>query len=325
MSQITLFLGPNSYAIQQERSRWVQEFKKRQGEDSLFLCDAKTTSFKDLHNECQMAPFLAEKRLIVIDGVPSRGTKEDVETLVHLVHPQALLLFTLETEVGKNPKLTIPAKALCEVAKVVDFPLLSAVQLQQWAEQLVRTSGAAGIQSDAMKALLQTVGDDQSLLASEIQKLGMYAFEREITSTDVSLLATSSAERDVWQLMDYLGAGNPKKTLQFIHDLLDRGYSPQALWGTFVWMVTILTHIVAVVESGESNPWKIAGTVRANPAGVKAILPFARSISRDALRQIIDVTVDADMGLKTGAYKATSEAPEEILALIDRSVLTFSR
>lgn len=324
MSHITLLMGPNHYAIQQERRRWVEEFKKRQGEDSLFLVDAKQITFKELQNECQIAPFLAEKRLLVVQGVPSRGSKEDVQALPKLLHPQAVLLFTLPTDGAKKPKLTIPAKALGEIAQIVEFPQLSTTQREQWIAHYAKESGAESIEPAATKLLLQMVGEDQGLLASEITKLAIYAHARQIAVADVELLASSSAERDVWQLMDYLGAGKIEDTLRFTYSLLDRGYSPQALWSTFVWMLTVLTSVVAIIETGETNPWKIAGTVRANPYSVKAILPFARSLPLAKLEHILQTALDADIGLKTGAYKATSDAPEEILALIDRSIVSFA-
>lgn len=324
MSQITLCMGPNAYALQQERLRWVSEFKKRQGEDGLFRADSKKITFKELHNECQAAPFLADKRLMIIDGVPSRGSKEEVQQLENLLHPSAHLLFVLETDSIKKPKLSIPAKELVKIANVQEFPNLSTNELLQWLQQKIVESGAESMDEAAKKSLLQTVGENQALLATEVEKLSTYAFQRAITVEDVQLLASSSTEQDVWQLMDFLGAGNIAGALHFIHSLLDKGYSPQALWSTFLWMITQLTQIVAVVEAGETNPWKIAGIVRANPYGVKAILPFARTVSRERLRNIVQTAVEADQGLKTGRYKATSEAPEEILTLIDRSLFAFS-
>ncbi|KKW38530.1 MAG: hypothetical protein UY85_C0029G0014 [Candidatus Peribacteria bacterium GW2011_GWB1_54_5] len=130
---------------------------------------------------------------------------------------------------------------------------------------------------------------------------------------DVRTMVACSAEREVWKLMDYLGDGRIDEALRYVHELLDRGFSPQAL-----------VEVVACVEDGETNPWTIARDLHVHGAGVRAILPSARKMDRTFLERILRNALAADRGLKTGMFKATNEAPEELLALIDRSILSFA-
>lgn len=175
-----------------------------------------------------------------------------------------------------------------------------------------------------MKMLLEMTGEDQSLLAQELRKIAIFASGRRIEENDVRTMVACASERDVWKLMDFLGAGRADEALRYVHGLLERGYSPQALWAMFLWMVSFLVELVALVEEGETNPGAIASELHAHIAGVRAILPFARRVDRPFLIQILERVLEADKGLKTGIFKAPSEAPQEILALIDQSILAFA-
>jgi DNA polymerase III subunit delta len=323
VSDLIVLIGPNKYALRKEKQRWTNGFKKRQGEENLAEYFAKKVSFLNLQNEGQVAPFIADKRLIVVYGVPN-GKKEDIQKIIDVKHPDTIFLFVIEEEAGKKRKLTIPGKELVAKGQVQEFPMLNTNLIKQWIIDEAKNSGALGIDQDAINYLIDTIGEDQNILESEISKIATYAFGKTITKDDVSLLVASITERDVWKLMDFLGSEDVNSALNYVHELLDRGYSPQALWSMYLWMISLIPQIVAVIEEGESNPWKIAGSVRANPYSVKAILPFAKSVSREKLSRIVKTAIDFDIKMKTGEYKSPTNDQEELLSLIDRSIMTFS-
>jgi DNA polymerase III subunit delta len=323
MQQITVLQGENSYTIRKEKMRWKQEFSTRQGPENLFLADAKTTTFNALHNECQIAPFIAEKRLIVLDGLPVNAQREDVQLLNKLLHPQVHILCILQRVTGKKSKPTNAEKELLASASVREFPLLTSSQLRKWLVEEVRKCSSDGIDPFAAEFLLNYVGSNQDLLESEVQKLALYVQNRCISLEDVQKLVTCTPEQDVWKLLNFLAAENSRGALQYVHTLIEKGYSPQVLWGILLWMMSILTDVVAHIESGEKNIWKMAGSIRANPQSIKTVLPALSTMDRSVLRRTSHFLLRADVDLKTGSYKSTRESPEEILALIDRSLYLF--
>ncbi|MCK5021407.1 MAG: hypothetical protein KAS32_30630, partial [Candidatus Peribacteraceae bacterium] len=273
--------------------------------------------------EVQNAPFIAEKRLFILEGLP-RGKKEDIEKLVKCLHEDVLILVLLETDSSfKGKKLSSVASALLEVASEKKFPNISRSQIISWIGEMVKECGAEGIEANAISFLFDAVGENQEALESELNKISLYAYDRTITQSDISLLLTSGAEREVWKIMDYLGNNNPEQAIKYAESLLDRGYSPQALWSTLLWMVSILTQIVSYIEVGQTDSWQIAKSVRAHSSSIKSILPYAKSINNERLKRIVDMVITADIGLKTGEYRATSDSQEELLALIDRSIMAF--
>jgi len=322
VTQVHLLLGPNAYALAQERLRWTQMFREKHGSENLAVFDGNKVTFRELRDEVTVAPFIAAKRLIVVEGVP-KGKRGEVSSIVDEMHPDVALLFTLEAEIGKNAKFTVAQKELKELASCTEFPLLSSRQLRQWIEEFLATLGGTASPA-ALQLLLDMIGEDQQLLAQELRKISLYAHGRRVEAEDVRTMVACSAEREVWKLMDYLGDGRIGEALRYVHELLDRGFSPQALWNTFLWMLALLVEVVACVEDGETNPWTIARDLHVHGAGVRAILPSARKMDRTFLERILRNALAADRGLKTGMFKATNEAPEELLALIDRSILSFA-
>jgi DNA polymerase-3 subunit delta len=322
MSQVHLLIGPNAFEINEERLRWVREFRQRHGPENLTALDGRKVTFRDLMDEVTVAPFIAEKRLVVVEKVP-KGKKGDIAALLSTMHPNVIVLFTLETEPGRKEKLTILQKELKEAATVKQFPLKLGSQLHEWMDTVL-SSHNASVSPEARVLLLNMIGEDQQLLFQELPKIALYAHGRQIVPEDVKMMVACSAEREVWKLMDFLGEGKVEEALQYVRTLLDRGFSPQALWSTFLWMVSLLVQVVAYVEDGETNPWNIARDLHTNGAGIKAILPSARKMDMAFLSHIVDQALEADRGLKTGQYRATGDEPEEILALIDRSILSFA-
>ncbi|MDA1208446.1 MAG: DNA polymerase III subunit delta [bacterium] len=320
-NQIHFIVGPNRFCLVEERIRWTRTFIEKHGEENLLRIDAKKASFSDIESECTTAPFIAPKRLVVVEGMP-RGKKGDIAHILKTMHQDTILLFVLESDIGKRAKLTVPSKELYELATIKECPSLNHAKQLQWITARFAANNARVIPS-AVGLLLDSVGDDQALIAQEIDKISMYCTGKDVTDADIELLVATSAEREAWKLMDILGEGKPEVALQYVHTLLDKGFSPQALWSTYLWMLSVIIDIAAYVQGGETNPWNIAKEIRANPMGIKAMLPYAKQLDKAVLKRILDFAIDADKGIKTGKYRATAESPEELLALIDRSILSF--
>ena len=65
----------------------------------------------------------------------------------------------------------------------------------------------------------------------------------------------------------------------------------------------------------------IAEKTGVHPFALRSLQPYAQRMKSVDLRQFLDWAVAADRDLKTGGYRATDEAPEELQALIDGFIL----
>ncbi len=318
MNSVFLFTGENTYALQAEKKRWAQNFREKHGESNYMTFNGERMTLRSLLDEVSVAPFIAEKRLIILDCIPSL-TKEELALLLQQMHPQILLVF-VEPKLDKRLSST---KELLKIAEVKEFPLLPPVALQKWVEEFLREHQTS-IEPDAKALLLTMCGSDQQFLSQELLKLSLLAGAAPITKKHVDAVSMVTGEQEVWHLMDMIGAGNIEEALTYCQGLLERGEGAQGLWSRLLWMLTNLVQVAVVTMEGETNIANITKKTGVPFPSVRGLLPIARRIKKSHLEAIVSWTAEADVCLKQGSYRATAEEPEELEMLIDRFILSFS-
>lgn len=318
MSQIYLFTGENACQLREEKMRWVKQFTEKHGAENLMRLDAQGLTFRQFLDEVSVAPFLAEKRLVIVSGVP-RFSKEEMQALSYHIHESCLVVFVDPTP----DKRLSGVKELQKVAEVKEFAALKGGALDAWMMSLLKSLKAT-MSPDAKKELLASVGEDQEMLMQEIEKLALYANGRMIGIDDVQMLVIPSGEEEIWTLMNLIAAGKEKQGVLFAKTLIERGTAPHSLWGMLLWMLENVTLVSVAVQEHQTNPAKIAQMGVPFPS-VRTLMPLASKVSLEGLRSVLASATASDIELKTGGYRATAEAPEELHALIDRFILNCGK
>ncbi|MDD5102965.1 MAG: DNA polymerase III subunit delta [Candidatus Peribacteraceae bacterium] len=331
MENVFLFTGENSYLLQQEVIRWMREFRERHGEENLTRLSADGMTPSALLNEVASSPFIAERRLVVVDEIPSFSLEESVtgrrkgpkgglsmRAALEQVHPQVIVLFIAP----KPDRRLTSTKELLELATVRTFVPLSGEALLRWIQQTFRDAGTQF--EPAIPALLvEQVGEDQRKLAQEIAKLALYASGRTVTSRDISTLVFASSEQTVWRLLDLLGEGRAQEAVLYCRQLLRSGESAQSVWTIFLWIVSSLVAIVSAAGEGTTGIQGIMQATGVKFGAARSLLPLARSCRKEQLKDLLLRVTDADISLKTGVWKAGADSEEELVALLDRCLLSF--
>lgn len=316
ISSITLLTGDNLYGLRTEKRRWVEEFTKKHGAENIVRLDGKTLTIRALLDEVGVMPFLAEKRLVIVDSVP-KSTKEEMRALEAGIHSATVLLF-----VDPAPDKRLGGvKELASVATTKSFTPLKGPKLQQW---LVGEASRLGIvfDPDAAEALVERLGDDQESLASELEKLSLFAQHRALTVDDIDVQTIPTDEGVVWTMTDLVSAGKKKEALRYARRLLDRGSDAYGLWAILLSMLKNLTLVRAALDDGMTLPRDIAERTGMHPFALRSIQSYAQRCSTADIARVVAWAVETDVRLKTGGYRATDEAPQELHALIDRFLLT---
>jgi len=281
----------------------------------MLLLEGQKLNFRTLLDEVSVAPFISEKRLVLIDGTP-KFTKEEVESLLAQMHPDCIVVVS---DPHPDKRLT-GTKALQKLATVKEFPELSEKSLQSWMQSYAKVKGAL-FQPAAVLELLKIVGENQDMLSQEIEKLSTAHPGTSITVDHVRALAVPSGEQEVWRLTNELAANRIPSALQYADALLRQGEDAFSLWSILLWMLRGLVSVTASVQAGERNPASIASQAGVPFPTVRTLQPLAQSISIDRLHSLIDWAANADIALKTGGYRATADSAEEVKALIDECII----
>ncbi len=317
-ASLFLFTGENLFALREEKRKWMQEFAAKHGAENLLVLDGATVGFRALLDETSIAPFIAARRLVVLNGVP-KFDKEQVEQLARELHPATVLLICDP----KPDKRLGGTKALLSIATVKTFAPLAGAPLAEWIRRSLAASGTS-IEPAALTALVQRVGEDQDMLWHEIQKLALGREEAVVGVADVECLTVPSAEQEVWTLTNMLAAGKRDDALLYARSLIERGEDAYGVWSILLWMLKNAVATVAAVEEGQRNPAKLASEYGVPFPSAKSLLPLAQRINRRALGRFLDWAADADIQLKTGGYRSTQEFPQEVQALVDRFIVGFA-
>lgn len=309
MGNVFLFTGENTFALREERRRWTAEFAGKHGMENLLTLDGKHITLRGLLDEISVAPFIASRRLVVVSGVP-KFSKDEMKVLFQSIHPSCILLFW---DPAPDKRLS-GLKELMANATVKEFPVLRGAALTDWMIATAKANGAA-LMHDAAAALLQIAGEEQDMLAQEIAKLSIG--RTDITVADVRLLAVPSGEQEIWHITNLLVRGDLPAALGYAHSLLRSGEDAFSLWNMLLWMTRCLGAVVLCVNEGERNPAKVASMTGVPFPTARTMIPAGGAISIEALQSLIEWAVAADRDLKTGGYRATAEANQELTALID--------
>lgn len=316
MAAVFVFTGENIHALKEERSRWTQEFVKKHGEDNMIRLEGKSQTLRTLLDEVSMMPFLAEKRLFVIDGIPKLD-KEEVDVLLEQVHPQVIVLFSDP----KPDKRLGGVKQLLAKADVKEFAPLKGPKLSEWVSAFAKANGAV-IEPAARDMLIEYVGEDQELLSREVEKLALHAQGKPVTAYDVETMTIPTDEGVVWKMTDLLSAGRKKEAAAFVRKTLDRGGDAYGLWAILLSFLKNAAAARIALDSGVMSSKEIAEETGIHPFALRSLLPYVQKCKTSDLRSFVRWAAESDVRLKTGQLRATDEAPEELRTLLDRFVLT---
>mgnify|MGYP000847067881 FL=1 len=308
--------------------------------------DGRTVSPSGLENACDTLPFLAEQRLVVVEGLlarlaaptrtkaragetpedesgeepapeTSRGHAKSILAYLDHVPPTTLLVLVEENTAGgpalrKLQELSREGRAkiiTCEKPKRNDLPNWIRARAQQRKVKL---------DAGAVMDLAEFVGDELRQIDQEIAKLGDYAGGRTVTREDVRKLTPATRAASVFELVDALGSGNgPVAGRLMTHALDIDGEPPLRLLGMIARHYRQLIQLKALQAQGVRTPdiartlgifeWKMTGLV--NQANRHS---FAR------LQQAMERILAADESIKTGRM-TDREAMDVLLAELMQS------
>lgn len=316
MEGFHFFTGENAYALRSRVRFWTTEFVRKHGEENFLRVYGDDIGVRELIADVSSAPFIAEKRLVVLEGLPSALDRDMAALLLREKHDDVILLIVE----AKPDKRLGAVKDLMAAAHTEEFAPLSPAQMRTWALHRVAELGC-DLPSNVLDVLLERVGDDQAFLDQELQKLALYATGRPVTTQDIDAVVLCLAEREIWALMDIIGTGDVSAALSYCDRLLRQGESAHGLWAIFLWMLSSMTPIKGAIEEGITSPPAVAKQCGVSFGSARAMIPAVKKLSRSDLFTIVASAAEYDVQLKTGGFKATVEEPQELRAIIDRMIV----
>ncbi len=314
-----ILLGQDDYSL----SESLEEIKRSIGDQSLLATntttlDGQRMTLDQLRTVCETLPFLAERRLVIVNGLlerfESRGRssrqKKTARATNHQNEPKSLATYISKLPdstilvlvsgriAGENPLLS----ALSAKAKVKSFPLLRGAGLRQWIQGYV-TKESGTISPQAIGLLAELVGGNLWIMASEINKLTLFASGRRIEEEDVKMVVSYAQQVNVFAMVDAILESKAGLAEQSLHQLLQRGASS-------VYLLVMLSRQVRMIVrvKGLRNQRKPETEIR-NKLGLTAEFVWHKTIeqaerySLGRIKEVYHKLLEADLSIKTGRYE----------------------
>lgn len=292
----------------------VEEFKTKrdpQGFNTLFF-DAMRDEPGRILSELMTLPFLAEKRMIVVENLLSAKDKELLTRMAELIGqnriPEVNVAVIWQAE---TPSKTNEAKKLGELLKkqkyAYEFAAISENDLPAWVAKEVKERGGA-IDRMAAANLARLAGADMWLLNSLIDQLVAYKNGQEILSADVFLFQEEKTDDNIFGMIDAITAQNKKLAFKLLDDQRKLGQDEGYLFAMIIRQFKILLQMRDLWEHEDNlTSDEIAKRLGVHPYVAKKSLSLIRRFNMDDLKRIYDELLLIDRRVKTGV------APHDLL------------
>lgn len=200
--------------------------------------DLGATPIFEVLDRAQTPSLMAPFQVIFVRNVRqlyTRGAKKEefaaLDRYFRSPNPQALLIFvadflriptdTRRMDFEDKNRYERLSETLGEHCGMVELARVAEEDAMRWA---VATAQAAEtrIEPDAARELVDALGADMMLIASELEKLLLYTLGRgRITLGDVETMVLAAKQRSLYELTDAISSRNSARALALLHGLLN--------------------------------------------------------------------------------------------------------
>ena len=278
--------------------------------------EGNTASLDDMRSATLTMPFLAPRRLVILDHALARfeGKKSEdqgkfIALLDSLPQTTSLVLIIedhLLSKAGKTfwEKLTPKHWLMSWVkdaggkAQVVDCTLPSAREMSAWVQKKAREMGGE-FKTDAAARLAEYVGNNTQRAVQEINKLLTYVnLQRAVTTEDVMLLTAQEHEGNIFDLVDAIGERNGKAALSQLQILLERSDALE-ISGMITRQYRLLLQAREILEEGGGEN-QVRDELNLHPFVAQKLTSQARRFKIGQLEDIYRRLLKIDLDIKTG-------------------------
>ncbi len=312
------------------RTEQLAEFKAKIGDPSVrdlntTVFDGRKLELSELRFACDAVPFLADKRLVIVEGLLNRltgrrgkkdergadgsapqhaersGAKTFLEGLLAYLPalPESTRLIFVEPGALAASHPVVKLALSIDKRTVHEFKLPPAGQLAQWIVKRARHHGGE-IEMPATTLLAEFSGGDLRALDQEIQKLLAHAnWSRPVTGEDVQRLVRDVRQGDIFAMVDALAQGNGRVAARQLHRLLDSGEAALSLFGMIVRQFRLMMLLKELAEASVTGN-EAAARLNIHPFVAQKLGDQARAFTMEQLEAIYHRLQEIDVAIKSG-------------------------
>ncbi len=271
----------------------------------------------DVVDEVRTLPFLSERRVVLVEDADAFVTsfRKPLEAYAEKPYGGGVLVLSVKSW----PATTKLYKLIEQTGLSIDCKPLPPGDLAGLIVRIAKTKFKTEFHADAARLLVELVGDEIGLLASEVEKLSTFVGkERVVRAVDVAKLVEAGRVQEIWKAIDSATLGNVDVALSAIDGLLNSGEEPLRLMGAISSSLRKIYHAGKLRLRGlpPNEACKAAGIMYSG--GIEKTLRQHARMGRERVDRIPELLLRADRDLKGG-----SQLPPRII--LERLMLEIAR
>jgi DNA polymerase-3 subunit delta len=322
---IYLLYGEDEFSLREMLTSMKQSVEPPELRDvNTTVVKAADVSYDELAAACITVPFLAEKRLVVVEGLlstferrarsrsgaraassepPAQGRWEQLPDILEQMPPTTHLVL-VDGALRESNSMLRKLSDLAEV-EVREFPVPKGNALREWIHKRAERHGVT-IEGNAAAALAETIGNNLRVIDMELQKLSLYRYGESVRKQDVEEMVAYAKEGNIFAAVDAVLEGRPGVALTSTHQLLDSGNPPSYV------MVMIARQVRLLLLAKDLRAQRVPKAEMGRRLSLSGY-PLQKTLEQEGkfttehLTHIHRKLLEADLSIKTG------EASEQLV------------
>jgi len=335
-----VLLGDEAFLYQRCRQGVLEQLAPAESRDfSLHDLDLAEASIFDILDRAQTPSLMAPFQVIFVRGLKNlygRGSKkaefEAIDAYFRSPNPQAVLLFVADhlripTDLRKmdyqdKERYDRIRETLGDWCGFVELARVDEADAIKW---VIANAEGRGIRfdADAARELVDALGADMMMVASEFEKLSLYVEGKgRITLGDVETMVLAAKQRSLYELTDAISQRDRTRALLLLHGLLNASDGGEdAAIGHLYMLARTFRQMLIILEKNVRDSRAIWAVMwqgfRMPPFAAEDLIRQARRYkSRRELTRALRLVARADLELRS--------SPANKLLVLERLVLALA-
>lgn len=313
---LNFIYGENLYFIQKELNKIIAAFLLIDpSKMNLSILDGSDLTPDKFFQTISAMPFLAEKRLVVVNNVLLEGNQSDIKNKIadYLKRNQnnqnVEIVFVEKGEPDKRSKLF---KLLCGQAKVLYCQNLKGAFLNKWYRDEFKDRNIK-IPEETLNILIAECGADMQRSINEMEKLSLYAKSQNrshIETEDIKKLVKAELTPDIFQFVSAVASKNAKLALKIWFEFLQNGESEHRILSMIVYQFRTMIMVKDALQEG-ININEMPKLLGLHPYVIQKTFPLVKKSSFKKMVIMYDQLRRTESAIKSGSVP--SELATDIL------------
>ncbi|MBL8174524.1 MAG: DNA polymerase III subunit delta [Bryobacterales bacterium] len=336
LAPVYLFAGPEMYRRRICRRMLIEKFlPEDMREEGFVRHDLDETNLREAVDDASSLSLFVSRRVVWVGAAEAaipKGNAAEAEAAATAIvtayvrnpAPDTVVVFDssrLTFDSDDKTKLERLRKIFGAVKDQVEFVPYSAEEARKVASDLAAKAGLQ-IAPPALDALVESLGADVARIATEIEKLALFAGAgRKVTEEDIQAMAPDARATTIFALVNALSRGDRAQSLDLLETLVRDGeYLPLAL--TF--LATQFRLALTAKEEGLRTQQQLQGHfaklgVAMWPSRAQQVMETMNAFPRSRLEMAIRRIYQADKALRDRAPDDRIVIEDFVLALTARA------